>query len=306
MTSLPIIKEQITLSLLAADIPIQACLSNWFGSGRGNPSFAPLVDFQWPGFLGIPIQYRVVLVGDCPREFKPDDMYGMESQWPDFHLIFIASERPAKVKVEYACQWFTIEEFIQAVERIPKSGNPFSLKLRNFDCEFLVENKQPAKTESYFTGPDGELFCFYCRDYVAENEAERLKPDLHCYHRTGPVTLYDFMFRALNYVMSGDEAHQLLWNIVQYYLARKRVFWVVRLGFLNTSFCLGEEAFRDRLLRIDHNNFSVFKVTLSDDFLQSQLVSVECPQRLLPDTRRNPENGKREGSVILYDHPFFI
>lgn len=129
MRPLSMVKERITLSLLAADIPIQACLSNWFGSGGGNPSFAPLVDFQWPGFLGIPIQYRVVLVGDCPREFKPDDMYGMESQWPDFHLIFIASERPAKVKVEYACQWFTIEEFIQAVERIPKNGNPFSLNL---------------------------------------------------------------------------------------------------------------------------------------------------------------------------------
>lgn len=168
-----------------------------------------------------------------------------------------------------------------------------------------MENKE-AKTESYFTDPDGEVFCFYCRDYVAKTEAERLRIDRHCSHRTGPVTLYDFTFLALNYVISGDEAHWLLWDIVQYYLAGKRVFWVVRLGFLDTSFCLGEEAFRDRLLQIDHDESSVFKVTLSDDFLQSQLVSVECPQRLLPDTRRNPENGKREWSVLLYDHPFFI
>lgn len=140
-----------------------------------------------------------------------------------------------------------------------------------------MENKEPAKTESYFTGSDGEVFCFYCRDFVAKTEAERLKIDRHCSHRTGPVTLYDFTFRALNYNLSGCDAHELLWEIIQYYLARKRIFWVVQVRYFNKFFYLGEDAFRDRLLRIDHNEFSVFKVTLSEDFLQSQLVSVECP-----------------------------
>ena len=111
MLPLPIIKERITLSLLAANIPVQACLSNWHKVG-GIQLFAPLVDFQWPGFLGIPVQYRVVLVDSPKREFKPDDMYGIEGQWPDCKLIFVANERPASIKGDYARQWFTVEDFI--------------------------------------------------------------------------------------------------------------------------------------------------------------------------------------------------
>lgn len=128
MLPLPIIKERVTLSLLAANIPVQSCLSNWLGGG-GSPLFAPLVDFQWPGFLGIPVQYRIVLVDSSKREFKPNDMYGIEGQWPDCKLIFVANERPASIKGENAAQWFTVEDFIQAVDAIPKSGNPFSLNL---------------------------------------------------------------------------------------------------------------------------------------------------------------------------------
>ena len=128
MLPLPIIKERVTLSLLAANIPVQACLSNWHKVG-GIQLFAPLVDFQWPGFLGIPIQYRVLLVGMDPENINSDCVYAWEAEWPDFKLIFVANERPTSIKGEYARQWFTLEDFIQAVDAIPKSGNPFSLNL---------------------------------------------------------------------------------------------------------------------------------------------------------------------------------
>ena len=149
------VKERITLTLLAADIPFHACLSNWHQIGS-TLKFVPLVDFQWPGFLGIPIQHRVVFVDQYPRELKPDDMYEIEEQWLDFKKIFVANGRPARIKGELAAQWFTVEEFIQAVENIPKSGNPFSLNLTNAEQQVMINRLQLEVEKLRLRVTDGE------------------------------------------------------------------------------------------------------------------------------------------------------
>lgn len=128
MLPLQIIKERVLLTLLAAKIPVQACLSNLHQIGS-TLKFVPLVDFEWPGFLGVPVQYRVVLFGMNPKVITVDDMSEVEGQWGDYKKICIAEERPPKITNEYVCHWFSIEGFVHAVENIPKSGNPSSLNL---------------------------------------------------------------------------------------------------------------------------------------------------------------------------------
>lgn len=162
MTPPLITKEQIKLALLAANIPIEEYSVKWFVIKRFTFR-ASMIDFQWPGFLGIPIQYRVLFLWEIPAGFVLNDMLEIESYHSDRKLIFIASERPAKISRAKAKQWFTVRKFIQAVERIPKSGNPFSLNLElqnayrtNAEQQVMINRLQLEVEKLRLRVPDGE------------------------------------------------------------------------------------------------------------------------------------------------------